>query len=126
MPEQHYAGGPYGAPTQPPKNPIERPLAAVRRYKWLIVGVVVAFTAIGVVGGRFVTPLFEARATLWVTSENQGSDRDRVGPIRSAELLNSAAWIELFKSFRIVDQVVRQLALYLQPADAADAALFAG
>jgi succinoglycan biosynthesis transport protein ExoP len=107
----------------PPKNPWERPLAAIRRYKWLLVGIVIISTAVGFVGTQFITPSYEVRATLWIASEAGTSDR---GPIRSAELLNSQAWIELFRSFRIVDQVVRELSLYLQPADPADAPLFAG
>ena len=125
MPEHDYPGGLQGGVPAPPKNPIERPIAAIRRYKWLIIGVVVAFSALGVVGSRFVTPLYQVRATIWVTSENS-TENDRVGPIRSAELLSSTAWIELFKSFRIVDEVVRKLALYLEPAEPTDWPLFAG
>ena len=107
----------------PPKSALERPLAALRRYKWLIVGIVLAGAAAGVIGSRFVSPEYQVRATVWLAS---GDRAERNGPIRSAELLNSNQWIELFRSFRIVDGVVRKLALFLTPTDPADHPLFTG
>lgn len=119
------ANGVEHATPAPHRPPLERPLMAIRRYKWLVVAVVLVSTIVGLIGTRFITPQYDVRATVWIATETR-SGGDRVGPIRSAELLNSTAWIELFKSYRIVDAVVRSLALYLRPANMADAPAFAG
>jgi succinoglycan biosynthesis transport protein ExoP len=116
-----YGGNEYLAPP-PAKNPLERPVAALRRYKWLIVGIGLVATTLGVVGSRFIKPKYDARATLWLAA-NEQSQLDN-GPIRADELLNALSWIELFKSFRIVDEVVLKLGLYLRPAEKAEVPLF--
>ena len=105
----------------PQQSPLERPLAAIRRYKWLVMAIIVMATAGGVVATRLVKPEYESRATLWIASQTpQGSG----GPIRDRELLNPTAWTDLFKSFKVFDAVVRELSLYVQPARDDDAALF--
>jgi succinoglycan biosynthesis transport protein ExoP len=112
------------SPRATEQHPFDRPLAVVRRYKWLIAAVVLLASAGGVAATRLITPQYEVRATIWVESNAQSANR--TGPIRSSELLTSTGWIELFRSYRIVDEVVRKLALYLRPARAGDAPLFAG
>ncbi len=112
------------AASGPPRSPLERPLAAIRRYKFLIVGI----TMLGVLGGfvatRMVKPVYAVSATIWIETTTPAADR--VGPIRSQELLNSQGWVELLRSFRIVDNVVRKLTLYLQPESNDDEDLFTG
>lgn len=110
------------APTlAPPRSALERPLAAIRRYKWLFVSVVLIATAGGVVATRFVKPEYEVHATVWIASQ---TPQEQGGPIRSRELLNPSAWVDLLNSYRISDAVVRRLALYVKPAKQADAPLF--
>ncbi len=120
------AGGDAGwgnAPTlAPQKSALERPLAAIRRYKWLVAAVMLLSVVGGVLGTRFVKPEYEARATLWIASQ---TPQDAGGPIRSRELLNPTAWVDLLRSFKIADAVVRKLALFVKPAKASDAPLFA-
>src|SRR4051812_39402912 len=91
---QSLAGSPIQV-SMPAPNPLERPLAALRRYKWIIAAMVVVFGVLGVAGSRRITPKYEARATIWIASETPDV-RASTGPIRSAELLRSGAWIELF------------------------------
>jgi capsular exopolysaccharide synthesis family protein len=117
-------GGELSGAVQPPTNQFERPLAAIRRYRWLIVSMVLVFGAGGVAASKLVTPQYEARATIWIASESP--ELRATGPIRSGELLRSGSWIELLRSYKIVDAVVRKLALYLEPADPAHRPLFAG
>jgi len=106
-------------------SPLERPVAAVRRYKWLIAAVVMLAVAGGFLATRLVTPLYEVRASIMIASESPMENRS--GPIRSTGLLTSDDWTQLLKSFTISDAVVRRLSLYLQPDDyAKDAGLFAG
>ena len=105
-----------------PRPPFERPLAATRRYKWVILGVLVLALGGGIAATRVVKPQYEVRATIWIQPETPLSQTS--GPIRSNELLRSAAWVELLRSYRIVDAVVRKLALYVQPSNPGDHALF--
>jgi polysaccharide biosynthesis transport protein len=107
-----------------PRPPFERPLSAIRRYKWVSLGILVLAVIGGVLATRFVKPQYEVRATIWIEPETPMSDA--TGPIRSHELLNSSAWVELLRSYRIVDAVVQKLALYVQPEKAADQPLFSG
>ena len=105
-------------------SPLERPVAALRRYKWLIVAVVALAIGAGIVATRFVTPLYEVRASIMIATESPMENR--TGPIRSTGLLTSDDWTQLLKSFTISDAVVRKLSLYLRPKDAKDAELFSG
>jgi capsular exopolysaccharide synthesis family protein len=116
---QGWSGEPTLAPT---RSPLERPLAAIRRYKWLLIAVVLLSIVGGVVATRMVQPLYEVRATISIQSETP--IQDKTGPIRPHELLNAEAWVELLKTYRISDEVVRKLALFVKPGDPADSALF--
>ncbi|MEO7770179.1 MAG: polysaccharide biosynthesis tyrosine autokinase [Gemmatimonadaceae bacterium] len=123
MPSPAMDAGWGNAPTiTPEKSALERPLAAIRRYKWLVMSIVALSVAGGVAASRFVKPEYEVRATLWIASQ---TPQEAGGPIRSRELLNPTAWVDLLRSFRIADAVVRKLALYVKPAKSADAPVFA-
>jgi polysaccharide biosynthesis transport protein len=121
MPAQGWGGE---ATLAPARSPLERPLAAIRRYKWLLIAVVLMATIGGIVATRMVKPEYEVRATISIQSETPLQDKE--GPIRSHELLNAEAWVELLKTYRISDEVVRKLSLYVKPKDDADSALFRG
>lgn len=108
----------------PAQSALERPLAAIRRYKWLIVGIVSVFAVGGFAGSRLIKAQYEARSTIWIASETP--ELRATGPIRSGELLHSGAWIELLRSYRVVDEVVRKLTLYLTPLNPAHRQYFAG
>ena len=103
-------------------HPLERALSVIRRYRWLIIACTIVMAGLGAVASRFVKPKYEVRATVWVSD----TKADGRGPIRSAELLTAGAWIELFRSFHVVDEVVRTLSLYLKPANVLDQPLFTG
>ena len=65
-----------------PRSPIERPLAAIRRYKWLILGVIALSSVGGVIATRLVKPDYEVTAKIWVqalaASSVEGPDRKSV------------------------------------------------
>lgn len=105
-------------------SPFERPIAAIRRYKWLILVIIALSIGAGVAATRLVTPQYEVRASIMITEDSPMENRS--GPIRSAGLLSSDDWTQLLKSFTIMDAVVRRLSLYLQPANYTDAVLFDG
>jgi capsular exopolysaccharide synthesis family protein len=91
-----------------------RYLSALRRYKWLILLITVLGTGIGVVATRFLTPQYDVQATIWIESPPA-----RDGPIRAQGLLESYAWVELLKTYTVLDSVVQKERLYLShgPAD---------
>jgi polysaccharide biosynthesis transport protein len=94
--------------------------AAIMRHKWLILALGVVGTVAGYYAGRFLPEEFEAQATVWIESTGRGD----AGPIRQGELLQSYAWIELLRSFQVLDEVVLRTRLYLTPDAPADSALF--
>lgn len=91
---------------------VKRLIGAVLYYKWLIIGLVLIGTAVGVAVSRFIEPEYSARARLWVSVATRESDFE--GPIQSAELLEGGAWLELLASDAVLNHVVREQRLYLE------------
>lgn len=118
-----------GAAFPPPPGELEgagvrRLFAAVLRYRWMILAAVVVGGALGYAGSRFVDPQYAATAKLWIeVADRDAADR---GPIRSGQLLQERAWIDLLKSYAVLDHVVRERRLFLEPSDPADAEAFQG
>ena len=100
---------------------LRRYVYAILRYKWLILGVILIGTAIGFFFAQRVRPTYVAQATIWI--ENAAGDGEQ-GPIQSAGLLQSSAWLELLKTYEVLDHVVREQRLYLDYANPADSVLF--
>ena len=100
-----------------------RILSALRRYKWLILLIITLGSVAGAVSTRFMTPEYQVGATIFIT-DGGGQPGDRTGPIRAVSLLQGPAWVELLRSFAVVDPVVKRQKLFLIPKDESDAALF--
>lgn len=88
----------------------ERILAAIRRFKWLVVIAALVGGGLGYQLYQQVQPIYEVDGALWIGagSENVG------GPIGQQELLPSSAWVDLLRSFRVLDAVVVEEKLYIQ------------
>ncbi len=65
-------------------------------------------------------------AQIFISSESPISDARGAGPGQSNELLAANAWATLFRTGAIVDEVVRQLDLYITPKQRADSAVMRG
>lgn len=102
----------------------QRYFAALKRYKWLTLAFIAVGTAAGALATKFIKPEYEVFATIWIQSE--GGAQSRQGPIRSGELLQQAAWVELLRSFATSDTVVQEMGLYLQPRSDNDSLVFEG
>jgi succinoglycan biosynthesis transport protein ExoP len=101
-----------------------RIFAAVKRFKWLVLGVVVVGTGAGYGVSRLIHPGYVANATIWVDiidSRNRGAQPVSV----SAQLPISSGWPDLLYSDAVMDWVVREHRLYLD-WDPADASVFEG
>jgi succinoglycan biosynthesis transport protein ExoP len=97
---------------------LERPLAAMRRYKWLMLVVVILCSIGGVVAARIIKPQYEVAARIMIAGD------EKANPIKTVELLTSNDWTSLLRTFAIVDAVVVDRKLYLQPQSEADRWLF--
>ncbi len=117
----HLAGG-SASMAEPGASPLARLLAACRRFAWLIVVVAALGTTGSVVATRFLNPAYVVVGTLWI--EN-GTGRTQ-GPIQAPELLNSFSWIELLRTYTVLDPVVEQMKLYLRPGKGTTPGLFDG
>jgi polysaccharide biosynthesis transport protein len=93
------------------------------RYKWLALAIFVVGTSIGFYVSRVaLTPIYSARTTLWIDGYRPSAHE---GPIQSSRLLTSAGWMELIRSFAVLDPVVKELRLYLEPRSSVDPRVFA-
>ena len=97
--------------------------SAVARFKWLIAVVTILGTVGGLAATRFIKPQYMVQATLWIDQPDQRGGVDR-GPIRAGQPLEPEAWLDLLKSYRVLDQVVRDRRLFLTPKAREDAPLF--
>jgi capsular exopolysaccharide synthesis family protein len=101
-----------------------RVMHALRRHKWLVLAATVLGTAIGVVATRFVSPQYRVEATLWVDQLSRRSTPDyNRGPVRIGQLLEPEGWVDLIKSYQVLDVVVTNLNLFLDLKSPADSAI---
>lgn len=104
--------------SEPDGIPWLRYLDAIKRHMLLIIGVTAVGSALGFVLVKRVKPLYEVQATVWINTERPGNAQ--TGPIRLQRQIPSASWVELVRSYALVDPVVDQLRLnisYTQPKD---------
>ena len=100
-------------PLPEPGIPWGRYISALRRYKWLMLAVVIVGTAAGVGATRFLKPEYKATATIYIEPPP-----DDAGPIRAAELLRSFGWLELLTTGVVLDTVaISARAATAVPAD---------
>lgn len=120
-PPSDWGGGQESAPSEPKGPSLSRYVAAINRFKWLVL----LLAGLGVGGGflatRLLTPEYEVQATILL---EQGTAVQGGGPIRAQELLQASGWQDLVRSYAIADPVVTELGLFVTPQDAADSLLF--
>ncbi len=100
---------------------IRRYLSALVRYKWLVAGLTIVGTLAGVLASMWVKPVYEARAAVQLVLPNRLSTKSLTA---SEPLVEGLGWIELARSFQVLDEVVRKRRLYLQLATPADSVHF--
>ncbi|NOT07149.1 MAG: polysaccharide biosynthesis tyrosine autokinase [Gemmatimonadales bacterium] len=98
-----------------------RIFSAIRRFAWLIVLVTVAGATVSVLATRMIEKEFEVSGTIYIKNDRSQNG----GPIQAPELLSSSNWIELLKSYAVLEPVVNKLKLYLLPGQGAAPNLFA-
>lgn len=102
---------------------LHRYIAALKRYRLLIVALSALGLAIGFGLSRVIRPVYEAQAAVQIPVRERGGIAQPT-PLRSAPLFDGRGWLELLRSFAVLDEVVRQRRLYLEVADVADTVYF--
>ena len=120
----------YGVPIQPGFNvppgsdtegiPWPRYLEVLKRHFLMILALVVAGSALGLLAARRVEPVYDAQATVWIAS----GVSPQTGPIRPQQLLAATSWVELLRSYAIIDPIVHQLRLNVSPKQPRDSVFF--
>src|SRR3989475_3511923 len=109
-------------PPQPSSLPEESGLdwrriaSAVSRFKWVVIFMVALGLGAALGATRVLRPVYRAQSNVWVDVPNRRGDAatDARGPIRQGALLDADAWVELLRSYVVLDQVVRDLRLYVE------------
>ena len=103
-----------------------RYLSAVVRYRWWVLLLSALGFGAGFAVTRILKPSYMAQATIWIEAGNErrGGGVDQ-GPIRSSQLLDARAWLDLLKSYVVLDSVVRERQLYLRSIGLGSSATFA-
>jgi len=107
---------------EPEGVPWGRYIEALKRHALLILAIVGLGSAIGLFAARRVQPVYDVQSTVWIAS---GSSQ-QTGPIRPQQLLPATSWIELLRSFSIIDPVVKNLRLNVSYRLPGDSIFFAG
>ncbi|HEX4933938.1 MAG TPA: hypothetical protein VFV33_12205, partial [Gemmatimonadaceae bacterium] len=111
-----------GPPVAPPSaggglgDQIARSVAAIKRYKWLILVIISVGTVAGFYLTRVTDPMYFTEAKVWV---QQGPNGKGIVAAPGASQ-SEAAWIELVRSFQVLDRVAADLGMHAKPAVAAD------
>ncbi len=115
---------PAGALTEPDSGgglSIGRIFSAIRRFRWLIIIIVLAGTGIGLVATHFIKPVYNVTSTIWIRSaENQRE------PNQGKGIVQGQNWVELLTTNVVLDTVVVKEKLYLEPRSVEDTTLFKG
>ena len=94
---------------------IRRLISALFRYKWLVIAIVILGTVGAVAATRFIQPEYRAAGTIYIQQNGKG------GAIQAAELLSNDSWLQLIRSYAVLDPVIRKTRVYLDvpPEDSA-------
>src|SRR6058998_712755 len=105
-----------------------RVASALLRFKWVVVLMVTLGLGAAFAATRVLRPVYKAQANVWVDVPARRGDgpTDARGPIRQGALLDADAWVELLRSYVVLDQVVRDRRLYLDVKRPSDRASFDG
>src|SRR6266496_461881 len=94
----------------------------VTRFKWLVLGITAAGGAAGFAAIKVMKPIYATQVTVFIDQPDPRGN-DRGGPIRSGQVLDPQSWIDLLRSYAVLDRVARDQRLYLQMPKGPDPAL---
>jgi len=101
---------------------IQRYVSALYRFKWLIIVLTAIGGATGYVATRFVEPEYVVESN--ITVDMNASDNMRGGPIQDEGSLDKTSWVDLLRSYSVLDPVTLKERLYLTLDHDADSLAF--
>ncbi len=110
----------WGAPPPPPaaQTPIwQRYLAAIGRFKWLVLAMTLLGLTAGYIATRYIRPQYDIYGKITLrdpSAETLGNARER----------SNESWLQVFRAFYITDSVTKLLKLYIEPKRDADSVYF--
>lgn len=90
-----------------------RRLAAVLRYRWWVLGLTALGAGGGAVSAHLLASRYQAQATIWIQSSDSRTGGGARGPIGADQLFVASAWVDLLRSYVVLDEVARELRMYL-------------
>ena len=85
--------------------------AAIKRFWWLVAGLMAIGTVGGIVATRYVDPVYYAQGSMLIADlTSPGSATG--GAFRNPNLLPNGAWIDLFKTYTVIEEVVARQKLW--------------
>lgn len=130
---QPYGGGAVSTWQQPPVpsgpaessvlgNALQRTIAALKRYKWLILATTIFGSAVGFVLSKMIAPKYQVNASVWIREKAASQ-----GPIQPPGLVsNNLSWADLVMSQAVLDSVVVRMALFASPEQIRDTVVLRG
>ncbi len=104
-----------------------RYMSALGRFKWLVLLTTIVGAGAGYGATQLLEPEYVVQANVLLEQgTGMGGGANGRGPIQGAELLKQSGWKDLLTSYIVADPVVNDLALFVEPKEAKDSALFAG
>jgi succinoglycan biosynthesis transport protein ExoP len=103
-----------------------RVLQAVRRFKWIALGILIVGSALSGFVAMKMPRSYRASATIWIAAQGESRRMNDVGPIKTNQLLDAEAWVDLLHSYAVLDPVVLAMRLYVHPKEPADSIAFSG
>ena len=122
LPAQHNGASPstyvedsYFAPMDDERGGIDirRYLLVFFRYKWLLVLALLVGGGGAYLAWTLAPVSYTAEGNLWIEVDSRTQSAGDVTPIRTSGLLDSSAWIELLRTFSVLDTVAIQERLFL-------------
>lgn len=105
---------------------LQRLAAVLYRFRWVLPIPVALGVGAGLLAARHARPDYAARSTVWIDGDGGSMGMRDGGPLRSPELLQSRAWVELLRSYTVLDPVVRSEKLYLEYGSPSTRPVFSG
>ena len=107
------------APPPPPASApaYQRYVAAISRFKWLVLAMVLLGLLAGYVATRYIKPEYDVQGKITLrdpSAEIIGNNRQR----------SNESYLQVFRAYSITDSVARKLRLYLDPKRDADSVYF--
>lgn len=101
---------------------VVRVRAALLRSRWLILAIIAIGSAGSVLATRFLRPMYGVSARIMIQPQQTGSQ----APIQAQEIFSEQNWVQLLRSYAVLDPVVLEQRLFLQPGRGTDPRLFEG